>query len=161
MYTNAFIHICRGVSIYTYICRGRRSTSSSSSGSGVHGSAQRLKQGLELERCALGQPQIVDIPARTLQIQCFGSPVNAPFHTHPSSQCVSVSGRERKRERERARERERDREREGGRERERARGREGERESERERGEGERPRETESERERERERDYVTVCPSQ
>ena len=40
----------------------------SRSASGVHGSAQRLKQGLEPQRCALGQTQIVDIPARTLQI---------------------------------------------------------------------------------------------
>jgi hypothetical protein len=74
---------------------------SSSSSSGVHVIAQRLKQGLELERCAIAQPQIVDMPARTLQIQCLRSPIRASFHTHSSSQCVSVSGRERKRERER------------------------------------------------------------
>ncbi len=43
----------------------------------MHGSAQRVKQGLELERCALGQPQIVHIPARTLQIQCSHSPARA------------------------------------------------------------------------------------
>jgi hypothetical protein len=36
--------------------------------SSVHGSAQRLKQGLELQRCAIGQPHLVDMAARTLQI---------------------------------------------------------------------------------------------
>ena len=98
--------------------RGRRASSSSSSGSGVHGSAQRLKQGLKFQRCAPGQPQIVDIPARTLQIQCLRSPVRASFHTHSSSQCVSVTevggwvgGGGGEREREIERERERDKER--------------------------------------------------
>jgi hypothetical protein len=41
--------------------------------------------------CAIGQPQLVDMPARTSKIQCSRSPARASFHTHSSSQCVSVS----------------------------------------------------------------------
>ena len=35
---------------------------------GVHGSAQRLEQGLELQRCTIGQLQFVDMAAHALQI---------------------------------------------------------------------------------------------
>jgi hypothetical protein len=76
------MHMCTTFMCITHLDGSRR-----------HGIAQRLKQGLELERCAIGQPQLVDMPARTLQIQCLRSPVRTSFHTHSSSQCVSSSRR--------------------------------------------------------------------
>jgi hypothetical protein len=154
--------------------RSRSSSSSSSSCPGMHGSAQRLKQGLELERCAPGQSQIVDIPARTLQTKCSRSPARALPPAHPSTRThplnVSAS-RERGGENESARAKERDGESEREREREKERERERERESERA-SEREKVRERASERERreiERERQRVRdslslfhcVCPSQ